>query len=65
MIAKTKRMTSVKQLNEQESWNLIEENAQRYLHMTASQFIEAWDAGRLDTERPEVMRVANLLSFVR
>ena len=49
-----------------EGWALLDEHAHRYLKMSAREFIEAWDAGKIDDpDRPEVMRVAMLLPFVR
>lgn len=54
------------ELNLDEGWALLEERAQRYLHMSAQDFIRKWDAHEFkDPDRPEVLRVAMLLSFVR
>jgi hypothetical protein len=63
---KPKALDAIDLLDRDESWALIEENAQRELGMTARQFIEAWDAGTIpELDRPGVMRMAALLSFVR
>jgi hypothetical protein len=53
-------------LDRKQGWELLEQHARRYLHMSAREFIDAWDAGTIqDPDRPEVMRVAMLLPFVR
>jgi len=46
---------------------ILDEEARRYLHISAAEFIRRWDAGdyAADADRPEVMRVAMLLPFAR
>ena len=53
-------------LSREDGWALLEANAQRYLGMSAREFVDAWQAGKIpDTDRPEVRRVAALLPLVR
>lgn len=53
-------------LDRKQGWDLLDEHARRYLHMTAQEFIDAWNAGTIqDPDRPEVMRVAMLLPLAR
>lgn len=60
------REPEVEFLDHKQGWELLEEHAQRYLHLSAREFIDAWDAGTVqDPDRPEVMRVAMLLPLVR
>ncbi len=46
---------------------VLDEEARRYLHISADEFIRRWDAGEYaaNADRPEVMRVAMLLPFAR
>jgi hypothetical protein len=41
----------------------VDREARRYLHMSAEEFIRAWEAGEFDDDpdRPDVMYVAMLL----
>jgi hypothetical protein len=56
----------VEYLTREEGWALLEERAQRYLHMSAREFSDSWCSGTIeDPDRPEVMRVAMLLPFAR
>ena len=45
-----------------EAWATFDEAARLYLQMSGQEFIEAWEAGRLDDDphRPVVVRVAML-----
>jgi hypothetical protein len=56
----------IRELTPEEGKQLLDEAAQRYLHMSADEFIEAWYAGKFDEDpdRPDVMYVAMLLPFV-
>jgi hypothetical protein len=57
----------VRELSEQESWELLEKAAQRELGMSAKDFLVAWDTGNFDKDpdRPELMRVVMLLPLIR
>lgn len=56
----------VHELTEKEAWELIERQTQRYLKMSAQQFVDAWREGRFkgEADRPAVMRIATLLSLI-
>jgi uncharacterized protein (DUF433 family) len=55
-----------RELSREEGWQLLEKQARLYLGMSAREFVEKWDAGRFENpDRPEVLRVAMLLPFVR
>lgn len=55
-----------RELSEQEGWVLLDAEAQRYLQMSAVDFVQKWDAGELrDRDHSDLMRVAMLLPFVR
>lgn len=53
----------------QEGWQILDEEAQRLLHMSAHEFIEKWDAGFWSEPDPDaypgVMSVGMLLPLVR
>lgn len=51
----------------EEGWKLLDERARRYLNISAEEFIQRWNAGvyRDDADRPDVIRVAAALPFVR
>ena len=56
----------VYELTEAEGEAVLEQRAQHYLHMSAAQFLQAWEAGEFqDVDRPEVLRVAMALPYVR
>jgi hypothetical protein len=58
----------VHELTEEEGFALLDRQAQRYLGMSARDFIAAWDAGKFaqnGAERPEVVRLAMLLPLGR
>jgi hypothetical protein len=57
----------VRELSREEGFALLEREAQRYLHMSAEQFIQAWESGAFDDDpdRPDVMYVALLLPFAQ
>jgi hypothetical protein len=46
---------------------LLDREAQRYLQMSAEQFIKAWEAGDFDEDpdRPDVMYLVMLLPFAK
>ena len=53
---------TVQYLTPQESWDIFDRAARRYLNMGGEEFIAAWDAGRFDEDpdRPELVRVSLL-----
>lgn len=54
------------ELTREEGWALLEAEAQRYLHMSAEEFLRKWDAREFENpDRPEIMRVAMALPFAR
>ncbi len=57
----------VRELTQEEGMALLDREAQRYLHMSAEQFMKAWEAGEFDDDpdRPDVMYVAMLLPFAK
>jgi hypothetical protein len=57
----------IRELTREEGLALLDREAQRYLHMSAEQFIKAWEAGDFDEDpdRPDVMYVAMLLPFAK
>ena len=58
--------TTIRELNTDEGREMIEELTRQYLDMGLDEFLKAWDSGAFnDTDRPEVMRIAMLLPFVR
>lgn len=50
----------------EESAAMFDRAARRYLHMSGTEFVAAYDAGHFDADpcRPEVARVAMLLPLV-
>jgi hypothetical protein len=52
-------------ISQEEGWEILEENAQRLLGMSAEEFIRRWDSGELKVDRPRIMDVAALLPLVR
>ena len=57
----------IRELTHEEGLALLDRAARRYLHMSAEDFIRAWEAGGFDADpdRPEVMYVAMLLPFAQ
>lgn len=57
------------ELTHDEGWKLLDEQARRYLGLSAEEFIRAWDSGELDPNDPcghsAVMGVAMLLPLIR
>lgn len=54
--------TDVRQVSAAEGERLLDEQARRYLGLTADEFARRWAAGELDPDdQPDVMRVAMLL----
>lgn len=51
----------------EQGWAILEEHAQRWLGMSAQEFVEAWDRGDFaaDPDRREVRNVAILLPLAR
>lgn len=53
-------------LTREEGWEILDEQARRYMGMSAEEFIRSWKAGEIeDPDRPEVMRVLSLLPLAR
>jgi hypothetical protein len=53
-------------LSDEEGREILERAAQRYLKMSADQFVHAWESGEFeDPDAPEVQRVAMLLPLAR
>jgi hypothetical protein len=52
-------------ISREEGWEILEENAQRLLGMSAEEFIRRWDSGELKVDRPKIVSVAMLLPLVR
>ena len=54
-------------LTQDEAYALLDREAQRYLHMSAQDFILAWENGKFDDDpdQPDVMYVAMLLPLVQ
>lgn len=67
MTASQGSIRSGDEVSTEEGWAILEEAAQRHLHMSASEFVEAWTTGKFDhkPDRPEVMHVVALLPFAR
>lgn len=66
MTVVTSQGAGFKELSVEEGRALLNERAQRYLGMDGDEFVRKWDAGEVENpDRPEVLRVATLLSFVR
>jgi hypothetical protein len=53
-------------LTKEEAYALLDREARRYLHMSAQDFIIAWNNGKFDDDpdQPDVMYVAMLLPLV-
>lgn len=57
---------SVRELDQQEGWELLDRQARRQLDMSGEQFVRAWEAGEFDgVDDPAVIDVAMLLPFGR
>jgi hypothetical protein len=66
MVSKKAARTQPDELTREEGWALLDDEARRYLGMSAEEFIRIWDAGGFpDVDTPEVIRVASKLRFVR
>lgn len=57
----------IRELTHEEGLALLDREARRYLHMSAEEFLQAWDAGKFDDDpdQPGIMHVAMLLPFAR
>jgi hypothetical protein len=50
----------------EEGRRLLDESARLNLHMSADEFLAAWDEGRIaDTDNLQVQQVASLIRFAR
>ena len=58
---------TVRQMSQIEGREMLDTLARRLLDMNVDDFIAAWDSGAFDSDpdRPEVVRLAMLLPFVR
>jgi hypothetical protein len=68
MAAMTQIFPETTQMDRPEAESLFEKTAQRYLHMSTGEFLDAWDSGKFGPDPdsvPGVMRVAALLPLVR
>jgi hypothetical protein len=52
-------------ISREEGWQILEENAQALLGMSAEEFVRRWDSGELKVDRPRIISVAMLLPLVR
>ena len=41
------------ELSYEESWEIFDAEARRYLNMTGEEFLRKWDAGEIDLDDPE------------
>jgi hypothetical protein len=56
----------VRELNEQQAWELFDEAAHFYLGTSGQEFLDLWEAGHFeDPDQPEVMSVVMLMPFVQ
>ena len=61
----------VPELTREESWEMLDQQARRYLGKSGSEFLHGWDAGEYgdpddrSANPPGVMHLAMLLPFVR
>ncbi len=55
----------VVELNREEGRKMLGERTLRMLGMTLEEFEDAYDAGTLDMDRPEVQHLVMLLPFAR
>ncbi len=66
MVAKANHSEGIQFLTPAQGWEILDQQAQRYLQMSGRQFIDAWQAGEIpDPDRPEVMRVVMLLPLAQ
>jgi hypothetical protein len=56
----------IRELNDEQAWELFDKAARYYLEISGDAFLERWDSGYYeDPDQPEVMSVVMLLPFVR
>ncbi len=56
----------VRELSDEQAWELFDRAARYYLEISGDTFLERWDSGYYeDPDQPEVMSVVMLLPFVR
>ncbi|MBM2813039.1 MAG: hypothetical protein HW416_3798 [Chloroflexi bacterium] len=55
----------VETVDEKEGLRILDEAAQRYLHISGEEFLIAWDAGKYHEDTPEIMCVAMLIHLAR
>ncbi len=56
----------VRELTDEQSWELFDEAAQHYLGMSGEAFVQSWESGEFeDPDQPEIMSVLMLLPFAQ
>ncbi len=56
----------VRQLSTDEGRRMLDQAAQRYLHMSGAEFLRRWDAGAFDdVDTPDVVHVGMLVPLAR
>ena len=57
----------IRELNEEQAWDLFDGAAEFYLGISGKEFVERWDAGYYDADpdEPNVVDVATLLPLIR
>ncbi len=54
----------IRELDDEQSWQLFDEAAQHYLGVSGEEFLAQWEAGHYeDPDQPEVISVIMLLPF--
>jgi hypothetical protein len=54
----------IRELDQEQSWQLFDDAAQHYLHISGEEFLELWRSGYYeDPDQPEIMSVLMLLPF--
>lgn len=57
---------SANYVSDDEAWEILEEQAQANLNMSARQFVEAWDMGKIENpDRPEIIDLVMLIPVAR
>jgi hypothetical protein len=56
----------IRHLSTEEGWRMLDQAAQRYLHMSGKDFLRLWDAGKFDdVDTPDVVHVGMLVPLAR
>jgi hypothetical protein len=64
-VAAVKVGVEIEELTREQGKEKLNELALKYLNMSGDDFIQAWDAGKFDPERLDVLRVSAALRFAR